>query len=156
MDKMQSRPDIERLRLLLDTFGADRARWPAAERLRLAAFVASDAEARRLVAEAAAFDRLLDMAPRPSPERERAAVARIVAAAFRHENVPWKREPARERPLWRAAAPLAASLVLGVFAGMAGLVPGVEEFAQADAAEGDIQQAVLDDNDGAPGEEELL
>lgn len=150
MDEMQATSDIEKVKLLLDTFGADRARWPAAERLRLAAFLASDAGARRLVSEAAAFDRLLDLAPRPSAARERAAIERIVAASRRHNQ-----RAARERPLWRAAALLAASLVLGVLAGTGGLVPGsVEEFVQASDADGDGQQAILDD--GAPAEEELL
>lgn len=50
------------LAAVLDIYGADLARWPAAERLRFAPLLAADATAIRLRAEAQALDRLLDVA----------------------------------------------------------------------------------------------
>lgn len=69
------------LQAVVDTFGGDRARWPAAARLRLAALVATDVAAARIVAEAVALDRLLDSAPSVAPERERALASRIMEMA---------------------------------------------------------------------------
>ena len=51
------------LKDVLDAYGADRTRWPAASRREISALLAVSQEARRLVAEAEAFDRLLDAAP---------------------------------------------------------------------------------------------
>ncbi len=66
---------------LLDGYGADRTRWPAPERLRFASLLAEDAEARRLLAEAAALDRLIDMAPLVAESRREALVERILERA---------------------------------------------------------------------------
>lgn len=82
MTKTQtSRPQIERLQMVLDVHGSDRDRWPAADRLQLARLLANDLEAQQLLAEAKAFDRLLDMAPSLPQERTAALARRIVAAA---------------------------------------------------------------------------
>lgn len=70
--------DLETLERVLATFGADRDRWPAAERLRLAPLIAESTEARRMMAEARALDRLLDKAPAVSRQRQDALAARIV------------------------------------------------------------------------------
>jgi hypothetical protein len=75
-----SAPLVE-LQAVVDTFGGDRARWPAAARLRLATLVATDVAAARIVAEAVALDRLLDLAPSVPPERARALASRIQAMA---------------------------------------------------------------------------
>lgn len=162
MDDKDSRDEIEALERLLDAYGADRKRWPAAERLRFAPLVASNAEAQRLMAEAAAFDKLLDMAPCPSAERERAAVDRIVAAAVANPSrvrPASARTPARNQHGWGAAALLAASLALGIFTGWAGFFPGAAQdlvtLAEPDA-EADFQQALLGDGDNRFTDEELL
>lgn len=73
--------DREALERVLATFGADRDRWPAAERLRFAGLLAENADARRMLAEARALDRLLDAAPSIAPARQEALAARIVAEA---------------------------------------------------------------------------
>lgn len=70
--------DLDTLERVLATFGADRDRWPAAERLRLAPLIAESTEARRMMAEARALDRLLDKAPAVSRQRQDALAARIV------------------------------------------------------------------------------
>lgn len=140
--KMQDRREEERQALehLLEVYGADRTRWPARERLRIAGFVSEDGEARRMLAEAAALDRLLDLAPGAGKEREHALKERIVAAALRTADkklVAVPSPPAESTGRWvawsrpalaRAASPnslpaaalLAASLVVGVLLGSAG------------------------------------
>jgi hypothetical protein len=133
---------------LLDVYGADRGRWPADERTAAAQLSARDAEARRLLAEAEALDRVLDSAPVPTLAVEAALAGRIVAAAQRSPRIV-KLEDARPAaapdatPVPTAAVPaiatasprrlrlsgmearavalLAASLVIGVVLGNSGL-----------------------------------
>ncbi len=143
--------NILTLSRLLDVYGAGRTRWPAAERLRFAPLLATDAEADRLVREAAAFDRLLDLAPRLAPERERAVAQRIIAAAIANRRAPAQALPRvvqGRTPVWRAAALLAASLLVGVFAGFA-LTAGLD-------GETDLRPPVLDDGVSLLAEGELL
>lgn len=146
-----SRPQIERLQMVLDVHGSDRDRWPAADRLELARLLANDIEAQALLADAKAFDRLLDMAPSPSRERTQALAHRIVASARRegrhaddasarvnhkksqsgeavplrrHSPVAWKFgwKNGHSRTAAGSAALLAASLFMGLVAG-ASLLP---------------------------------
>lgn len=142
--------DRQALERLLDVYGADRTRWPARERLRFAGLVSEDRAAARLVDEADALDRLLDLAPRTSEVRMHALKERIVAAAVRSGHgglavVPahasageklrgWARLPALglSGSEWPAAALLAASMVLGVLLGSAGTFDStMQEVAEA-------------------------
>ena len=120
---------------MLGIYGADRARWPARERLKYSGFIGETAEARRLVAEVAALDKLLDRAPAPKTENLDVLAARIMASAGAapangrggvtqlRPRAAVARSAEDDRLLgWPAAALLAASLVLGVFAGTAGMV----------------------------------
>lgn len=142
---MTTRPTlggIERLQALIDVHGGDRERWPAADRLEMARLIASDERAAALVAEAQAFERVLDEAPSLPAERLAALTQRIVASA-RHEGR-WQGEttlvpsaryavpsgsavpadlpaahealcPERATPAWRIAAgrgPLASAAML--------------------------------------------
>jgi hypothetical protein len=66
---------------LLEVYGSERTRWPAEVRAPAALLVGADAQARRLLAEAEALDRLLERAPLPGPAVEAALAERIVAAA---------------------------------------------------------------------------
>ncbi|MBL8564716.1 MAG: hypothetical protein JNM89_03260 [Hyphomicrobiaceae bacterium] len=141
--------DLELLQRILDIHGADRDRWPATDRLRLARVVAENREARRMLGEAAALDRLLDMAPVVSGKRQAALAETIVArAAAQPRLVQLQPSPVRSqappphavRPLSRprafgsfgrvatAASLLAAALVLGIFAGWqtSDLYPGLQ------------------------------
>lgn len=73
------------LAAVLDTYGADLARWPAAERLRFAPLLAADPVAQRLRTEALAFERLMDLVPQSAPASSAAHLdaltERIMAAA---------------------------------------------------------------------------
>src|SRR5262245_52400942 len=140
---------LAEFRQLLDVYGADRVRWPVDVRAAAAQLVARDAEARRLLAEAEALDRVLESAPVPALAVEAALAERIVAAAQRSPRIV-KLEDARPvapgaSPVQGAAVPpvatasnrrswllrkearalglLAASLVIGVVLGNSELTP---------------------------------
>ncbi len=68
---------MQRLQDVLSAYGADRARWPMADRSTLEAFIAESAEAQALVAREADFDGLLAGAAEAAPP---AAVARARAS----------------------------------------------------------------------------
>jgi hypothetical protein len=114
MDAMRTR-----LREVLAAYGADPARWPAAERDRLTALVESEPE---LLAEAREIDKVLARAK--APPVPAGAAARLLARAGQempHATViSFDRARARARtPIWSwgAAAALAASFGLGIFLG---------------------------------------
>ncbi len=121
---------LDKLEAALDAYGADRTRWPAPLRLALSGLIAGNSEAQRMLRDAEAFDRLLDQAPQYDQSRLDGLSQRIMATAERQPRVVTNRSSvAREssgRPAawsWQrrhhgfAATALAASLVLGVFAG---------------------------------------
>jgi hypothetical protein len=135
--------DFERL---LDVYGGDRTLWPADARAAAAQLVSRDADARRLLAEAVALDRLLDRAPLPALATEASLADRIVAAAQRSPRIvtiagarpagapariggaPPHAPPADAEKLRRftradvrAAGVLAAALVVGVVIGFSNL-----------------------------------
>ena len=70
VERDAERMNLTRLRDILDAYGADPRRWPAAERDAALALLSGSEEARALRDEAAALDTLLDTAqvPAPSPE----------------------------------------------------------------------------------------
>lgn len=70
---------VDRLRALLDAFGADADRWPADERAAALALIASSVDARALRDEAAQLDLLLDEDPVAAPSD--LLVARVLASA---------------------------------------------------------------------------
>jgi hypothetical protein len=135
---MTMKREIEALAALLDAFGADAARWPAGAEARFAPLLAENAEARRLVAEACALDRLLTRTASAEPsvapdvaarvaDRVLARGTRPVGVAPRASNVvPLPRRtplagtpasPAKRPTEWRAVALLAASLLCGLYIG---------------------------------------
>lgn len=107
----------------LETFGADMARWPVPTRQRLSAFVASNGDAQRRIAAAAALDRVLDAAPRLSDARQAALLDSITQRAERQPRLasdraqPPQNQFSRLRRHSMAAAALAASLMIGVLSG---------------------------------------
>jgi hypothetical protein len=149
--------EMEALQRLLESHGADRTRWPARDRLRFAQMIAEDAEARRLVAEATALDSLLELAPAPSVAREQEIGARILALAQAQPRAVETRpeeelraRPRVQRPGLRhlpAAALLAASLLVGIFAGTSGVIERLLDAAGLGRA-ADVQQATLDEEVG--------
>ncbi len=114
--------DLERLRAIVEAYGADAARWPEAEREGALALLASSPEAAALREQARELDALLDGASvfEPTPE----LLARVLA------------RPARRRaslleelwpfgPIWRPALGLAGAMVLGVVVGLVAPPPFV-------------------------------
>lgn len=170
-NKTKADQHLQDLVLLLEVYGADKNRWPAAERMRLSAAIASDPRAKLALAEAAALDRLLDLAPRVSSGRERALAGRIVAAVS-SESKPGNPPPSNVIPLSNARKPvqsflrrhtrqaaaalLAASLVLGIFAGTSRqLSSTIDVVAEAIGLSGDEPEIALIDGTATPGEEAL-
>jgi len=141
---MADKTMLERLGTVVDAYGADQSRWPAAERVVLEPFIKATPEARRMLAEAGALDRVLaegcGTAPTEQVDRVRARLlAQIDAegatmapgeAAVASTVVPFQRpaasrspQPARSRH-WREVALLAAALLLGVFVGTQDIIDG--------------------------------
>lgn len=77
----QDRPEIERLKALLEVHGGNRERWPSAARDEIEQLVVCDPQAAGIVAEARALDRLLDEAPALAADRLSHLADAIVAAA---------------------------------------------------------------------------
>jgi hypothetical protein len=66
---------------LLEAFGGDSSRWPAARRSAALAAIGADPQARRLHLEAQALDRVLESAGSPDASRMADLVERVVNAA---------------------------------------------------------------------------
>ena len=109
---------LERLRAVIEAYGATPPRWPAAEREAVAVLLAESAAARTLLAEAAPLDELLDAAPPIAPTPAlRAAILAAAPRATPRLGGGW-RAFIGELGGWRlAGAVLAASLVLGIVSG---------------------------------------
>lgn len=118
---------LDKLEAALDTYGADRTRWPAPLRLTLSGLIAGSTEAQRMLRDAEAFDRLLDKAPQYDASRLGQLSERIASAAERQPRLVSDRPASATETAARpgflrrhngfAATALAASLVLGIFAG---------------------------------------
>jgi len=96
---------IERLRTLLEAYGARAERWPEDERAPALAFLASSAEAEALRRAAARLDAALDLLP--APEASADLMARVMARApnaQRRSAHPWRWSIAAALPLAAAAA----------------------------------------------------
>jgi len=94
--------DVERLRRLLDAYGADPERWPMPDRAGATALLARSAEARAARDAAARLDRVLALAPAVEPSDGLAD--RVLAAARpRRRNVAPRRILAAVVPLAAAA-----------------------------------------------------
>lgn len=118
---------LDGLEVALDTYGADRTRWPAPLRHELSALIADSGEARKMLRDAELFDELLDRAPRYDASRLDSLKERIAMAAAHQPRLVAARSEAVQRPTLRrhhglAATALAASLVLGVLAGQSSVV----------------------------------
>jgi hypothetical protein len=117
MDAMRTR-----LAEILAAYGADPARWPAAERDRLMPHVEDTPDLKTLLIEAREIDQVLARAKAPAVPA--GAAARLLARAGQKKPeatlIPFDRARARPRPSiwsWGAAAALAASFGLGIFLG---------------------------------------
>jgi hypothetical protein len=136
-----------RLQLLLEAYGADTARWPAADRK---TFEGLSGDLVMLWDEARQTDVLLGLAsPPPVPEGSEARLlARIAADRGTSTVVQFAPPPQKSRPSigWLAALPLAASLALGFYLGAQGTLDSM----MPSQVTGTI--ATVDDTAGDPGD----
>ena len=156
---------------LLQTYGADPTRWPLARRLALKEPLGAQPQLLAAMREEAVFERLLDLAPVVSPERERSVASRIMKAAS-GGPVQERRSaitPSRDLPIGGAivrppaglrsragAAFLAASLLFGIVAGLSSPVASaVDTLAEAiGLSEDESELAMM--NDGVTSVEDVL
>lgn len=123
MTERKSDMDMQRLEVLLDAYGADPARWPAAERAAALALLAADPAAQAWLEQARRLDRALDaLPPAPAPAGNLAACIR--AAAQQRDAGPAAPKPIpvpanSNRPAWRFPAALVASALFGLWLGFA-------------------------------------
>ena len=111
---------LERFRELVDAYGGDPRRWPPTERAPAAELLAASAEARTLLAEAAALDRILDRALPMAPatlDSERLIALATAAAQERPSFRPVGVMQPAGRGLWLRAASLAAATIIGFMVG---------------------------------------
>jgi hypothetical protein len=106
---------LERFAVIVDAYGAEPRRWPAAERESASALAASDPEAAALLAEARALDAGLDALPLPA----------AATAGQRRTAMPAPELPSRWQEFlgllggWKLAVPaMAMALVAGLDVGM--------------------------------------
>lgn len=120
---------LDRLREIVEAYGAAAHRWPLAEREAALALVAANDKARALIDEALTLDLMLDAAPAVEPASDE-LVSRIMAARPRAvpavmvdwpvSNGPLGFLKARLQEIWPYGPPaipagaLAASIMLGV------------------------------------------
>ncbi len=124
---------LERFQHLLDAHGASVARWPVADARDVSALASVSPEARVMLAEAAALDRVLVAAPGPGHRSLRPLTDQIVAGAtFSSRSIGpapsvTALQPVAKRPIgrlrWPAIAAMAASLLIGVYGGLNGWAP---------------------------------
>ena len=119
---------LERLRVILDAYGARADHWPPSEREAALALLADSGEARTLCDEAARLDAALDLLP--APEMPGDLLARVLAAA------PGAGARRRTRHWWRAAVALplaaAAAFMIWVWSGAKPTTTPPLEFAISD------------------------
>lgn len=107
--------DLDRLSTLLDAYGADRMRWPEAERASAWALIEAEDRARSLYDEARGLDTLLSQASAIEPSLE--LKAEVLAAASRPRES-WIQALWPFGAAWKPASALAAAVLLGIIAGV--------------------------------------
>ena len=161
MTKTPNQPELTRLREVLDIYGADRSRWPAADRLSLGRFISDNEAARQLVGEYKALERLIDDAASREEITAMALSQRIFAAAERESRdrqapaaatmllprAATRRPPVRSRfEMAAMAAAVALVFGIGMLAGLSGVVaPDSQEVASMDDTI-DIDDPLLDED----------
>ena len=117
---------MDRLRELLEAYGAEPGRWPAKDRAAALALLAGNEEARRLQKQAAAIDGLLDRATPIGPPIIDAEllVASVTATPQKTAEVVTLRPAARRSSggsFWLKVASLAAAAMIGFLVGVSQL-----------------------------------
>ena len=121
--------NIERLKQLVRAYGAASDLWPAEERSEARAFLATSAEATRVVEQELRLDAVLSRSQVAQPSA--ALLDRIVATATAHpQSSPLPKQATRRwfsidlgfGRIWQQAAGLAACAVLGFVVGWTGII----------------------------------
>ena len=111
---------IDRLRSLIDAYGADPERWPTDERAAALLLLANSAEARAYARDAEALDAMLNRVPlRPTITVDPAALAAQITRAPKHRpaaRFAWFPRPAFGFG-WPNCAALAAAAIVGFVVG---------------------------------------
>lgn len=123
---------LDRLRTVLDAYGGDPARWPAADAAVLTPLLARSEPARRLQAEAVALDRWLDQVPEPAASPE--LLAAVLGAAERPAGMRLRALLWPFGPIWQPVSALLVALVLGAGAGQELMPPTQQTDSAAEAA----------------------
>jgi hypothetical protein len=108
----------ERVRTLIDAYGADPERWPADDRDAARRLVEADPVLSAELADAASFDELLDALPAPAP---RPALRVALNAIPDRARLRWSDRLATLWPFgapWGPAAGLVAAALFGVVIGV--------------------------------------
>jgi len=128
----------DRVRQIIDAYGADAHRWPAGERSAAQELVRSEATLTAYLEQARALDSVLDLATtaQPSEALRRSILAERPAAHVQDASVGagsvsgvsnWWRGLLDQLvpgvPGWQPVAGFAASLLVGVWLGAQGIVP---------------------------------
>lgn len=169
MNKKIKNADLERLQLVVGAYGAEPLRWPDADRRDLAALARQQTDAPWMRA-AAETDAMLDF--RAGADRLPVAAEAILAAARATRQSPARtvaanaagRRPAPRHRIgnWPSAALLAASLLVGIWAGANGaveyLLPGSvgDVLMTLNASEDESNFFGLFDTGPAPAGEDVL
>ncbi len=117
---------MDRLRELLEAYGAEPGRWPARERAAALTLLAENEDAQRLQRQAAAIDGLLDRATPIAPPIIDAEllVASVTATPQKTADVVTLRPAARRSSggsFWLKVASLAAAAMIGFLVGISQL-----------------------------------
>jgi len=130
---------LARLTTVLEAYGANPQRWPAAERTGLQALVRTVPEAHHLFAEAQALDRRLDTVPEPTASPE--LLAAVLGAAEGRTGLRLRALLWPFGPIWQPVCGLLLAAMLG--AGLGQSLSGVDPAATADIYDQDYAVLVL-------------
>lgn len=128
----------DRLKEIIDAYGAAPHRWPEAERVAAQALLASDATLAAYQEAAGSLDAAMDAVPvvdvpaglahtilADAASHAKADVARTgtASAGLVQRLVDMVRQALPEMPVWQPAIGFAASLAMGIWVGAQGVVP---------------------------------
>lgn len=157
----------ERVKNIIDAYGASSHRWPAAERSAALALIGETPSLATYQQQAEVLDGVLALAPQPSAPT---SLVEAVLASAADRNLPGTasrpvQASAPQRfwdavaqlwpgmPVWQPAVGFAASLAVGIWAGAQGLVPltaegGGAEYVLLETTDGDALSLIYGDSIG--------
>lgn len=136
--------NVQRVRELIEAYGADAARWPEAERDAARALARATPELANALAEAERLDDVLRRSPAPWPSAE--LRDRVIAAAAASGLTPKRVRTGFRRLAWILGAGWATAAVAGSIAGV-GLTSHFTADARADAVLYQASMTAVDDTE---------